>query len=110
MKQMDLFEQSTAPENVMAPASVGAPPAGAAIIAFPQSRNVGRARHVAEKLEARQGKAKDSYWRRVCNDLAAMLYRAGIDDRQVEAQIQAFHDAVSLELHRLHNARAGGAA
>lgn len=110
MKQLDLFDQSAALEDIMAQASVGAPTGGAAIIAFPQSRNVGRARRVAEKLEARQGKAKDSYWRRVCNDLASMLYRAGIDDRQVEAQIQAFHDAVSLELYRLHNSRAGGAA
>lgn len=100
MKQLDLFDIPEA-VAVMPPDAIGAPPAGAAIIPFPQSRNVGRVRHVAAKLNEREGRALESYWRRSINDLASMLTRSGLDHHQVESQILAFRDAVGIELYRL---------
>jgi hypothetical protein len=113
MKQLDLFDISEA-VAVMPPDAAGAPPAGAAIIAFPQARNAGRVRRVAAKLMERDGKARESYWRRSINDLASMLSKAGLDQQQIETQILAFREAVGIEMWRLDGAGAprqpGGAA
>lgn len=113
MTQLDLFDIPPASEIILAPTTVGAPPVGAAIIAFPQNRNIGKARHVAAKILERDGKAKEAYWRRICTDMASMLGRAGHSDGQVTFQIMGFHDAVCVEMDRLRSAgiqQPGGAA
>lgn len=114
MNQGGLFD-TPAPVMVISISmeTVDAPSGGATIIAFPQDRNMGRIRRVALKLTERTGKLQESYWARSCNDLASMLLKAGHTIDQVDAQINAFHGAVSLELCRLANAsfrQPGGAA
>lgn len=96
MKQLDLFCQETVLSG-----SVDAPPSGAVIVPFPQQRNIGRARHVAQKLRQRDGKSKESYWRRSCADLAAVLSKSGLGSRDVEQQLLSFRDAVGVELGRM---------
>jgi len=111
MMQLDLFETGQAATQE---AVAGAPPSGATIIPFPQQRNIGRARHVALKLAAREGKSKESYWRRSCADLASMLSKAGLNQQEVELQLSAFRDAVGVELGRIpddqQHRQPGGAA
>lgn len=114
MKQLDLFDSPPKPSGDGVPSAVGAPPSGATVIPFPQQRNIGRARHVAQKLVAREGKSKQSYWRRSCADLASMLSRAGLNQQDVERQLSAFRDAVGVELGRItddqQHCQPGGAA
>ncbi|MGV8952822.1 MAG: DUF6074 family protein [Cypionkella sp.] len=114
MTQGDLFDSPTPGVIVSKATDVGgAPSGGATIIAFPQNRNVGRIRRVALKLSERDGKLKEAYWNRSCNDLASMLIKAGLSEAHVQAQLYAFHEAVNSELYRLANAgcrQPGGAA
>lgn len=113
MMQLDLFDYSPPSETIIEPAVVGAPAGGATIIPFPQDRNLGRVRRVAVKLSERDGKLRESYWTRSCNDLASMLVKAGHSEQQIATQLSAYYSAVCLELHRLHHAglrQPGGAA
>lgn len=131
MSQFDLFDSpaqevatTAVQEGPLAPLAprsargiemgiVGAPAGVATIIPFPQDRNMGRVRRVALKLTERDGKLKESYWTRSCNDLSSMLLKAGHSQQQVDSQLYAFRDAVGLELYRLANAglrQPGGAA
>lgn len=114
MTQGDLFDSPTSMViTIDTIGAGGAPAGGATIIPFPQDRNLGRVRRVALKLTERTGKLQESYWARSCSDLASMLLKAGHTNDQVNAQIDAFHQAVSCELYRLANAgvrQPGGAA
>jgi hypothetical protein len=102
MTQLDLFNQSPAPSSDMAPSSVVAAPAGATIICFPQRRNIAKVRHVAAQILRRaEGRQRESYWRQVCNRMAAMLAKNGIDDIEVNRQLNAFAEAVSAEMYRM---------
>jgi len=98
--QLDLFSTHKVLEAV--PTAVDALPSGASIIPFPQSRNIGRVRHVAAKLIARDGKAREAYWRRSINDLASMLRKSGHGVTQVQQQLTIFRDSVGAELQRLN--------
>lgn len=95
--------------NVSAPA-----PMSAMVICFPQRRNVGKVRHVAQHLMRRpEGRARETYWNQVCNRMAGTMAKAGIGDDQITHQINAFAEAVSWEMHRLacdSRQRPGGAA
>ena len=112
MMQLDLFDWSPSQEIVMdvsAPAQVGA-----SIICFPQRRNIGKARHVAQHLLRRaEGRARDSYWRQVCNRMAGTLARSGIGEEEIIRQIGSFSEAVGWEMVRQDGddlQRPGGAA
>ncbi|WP_461381796.1 DUF6074 family protein [Devosia indica] len=87
---------------------------GAAIICFPQRRNVGKVRHVAQHMLRRaEGRARETYWNQVCNRMAGTMAKAGIGDDEITHQLNAFSDAVGWEMHKIANAdrqRPGGAA
>ena len=97
MKQLDLFEYQPT-ENQMQATGMSAPSGAPHIIAFPQSRNVGRVRHVATKFLEREGKLRDSYWRRILDNLAAQLERAGLTELQIEHQVDGFTRAMQTEI------------
>jgi len=67
----------------------------AEIIAFPLDRYVGKARHVAALIARRRGKDRDTYFRTTCHRLAAGLRGIGLDEREVQRQIEAFVGAVN---------------
>ncbi len=74
------------------------------VIHFPVAARVGKARHVASKLDAMAGptkqKARESYWRERVKDLSAELEKRGLTPQQIEKEIIAFRDAVALEIRR----------
>lgn len=82
----------------------------ARLVLFPLSRNIGKARRVAEVLTRREGKAQDAYWHRICQDLAAMLRKHGASEDDVHAQLNAFRDTVARILSADEPSRGGGDA
>ena len=96
--QLDLFGQSSKePQSGM----VAARPKGAAIHCFPLNRNVGKVRHVAEAFAKREtDAARVQYWNQVCNGLSKTLRKAGISPEEVERQLIAFRQAVSVQLDK----------
>ena len=79
------------------------------ILCFPQQRNVGKARHVAELyLNRRTTKDRDVYWRTTKNRLAGVLERCGFPEAEIDKQIVAFTGAVQREIDIIHNFRATG--
>lgn len=74
----------------------------AELIIFPQSRNVGKARHVA-KLYWSKGspKEREIYWRMIVSRLAACLAKCGFSQPTIDQQINSFRFAVQDELDAL---------
>ena len=113
MRQLDLFDLSTPASSASNGGSSGAPPSGAAIVCFPQHRNVGKARHTALLLLQKEGKSREAYWRQVCKGLTASMKNAHIKAEEIERQLLAFRHLVSAEMSRLSSGnqrQPGGAA
>ncbi|ATN34123.1 hypothetical protein ACO34A_09925 [Rhizobium sp. ACO-34A] len=74
------------------------------IVIFPIAARVGKARHVASKLDGMVGptkqKARDGYWKERCKDLAAELEKRGLSEEQIAAAILDFRDAVEVEMRK----------
>ena len=64
------------------------------LLAFPADRLAGRARHVAAMLDKRTGRARDTYYAVICNNLAKQLFKAGFPPAEVQRQIGRFDEAV----------------
>ena len=72
------------------------------LIIFPQSRNVGKARHVAELYWSKVSpKEREIYWRMVVNRLAAGMARCGFSQPAIDQQINSFRNAVQDQLNAL---------
>lgn len=71
------------------------------VIAFPQSRRVGRIRHVAKRLQEKRGEAYQRYWSLTIGTLQKQLERAGLQPADIEHEVAAFRDAVQVELNRM---------
>src|SRR5687767_6617589 len=71
------------------------------VVPFPQNRNVGKARHVAQLTLAREGRAREHYLRQVRLRLGWSLAASGLPAAQVQQQIHAFGQAVATEMTRL---------
>lgn len=72
------------------------------MIPFPADKRIGKARRCAEVIASRQTKrARDAYWRQTTETLADQLFRAGIEEAEIERQIGLFREAVQRELDRL---------
>lgn len=85
------------------------------IVCFPQRRNIGRARHVAELLNRRRSRsAQETYWTTAATALWRSMLRAGISEDEADRQLDDFADLVRMELNRLdgltNTARGPGAA
>lgn len=95
--------------DASAPAQIGA-----SIICFPQRRNIGKVRHVAQHLMRRpEGRARETYWNQVCNRMAGTMAKAGIGEDEITHQLNAFAESVGWEMQRLASdgrQRPGGAA
>jgi hypothetical protein len=73
----------------------------AELIIFPQARNVGKARHVAEiYLGKTSAKDQETYWRMVVSRLAAFMAKCGFPQGVIDQQIGAFHTAVQTQIER----------
>lgn len=122
--QPDLFDWTPRPRPVDEPRSLSsddsdapaspvgcltiAAPSGALLIPFPQSRNVGKARHVAALLlKRRSAKDQDSYWSTAVGGLHRQLAKSGFDEEAIERQIIAFRSAVQAEIYRIEAQQRG---
>lgn len=77
------------------------PPASATLICFPQDRNIGRARRVAQTYVRRPTeRAREAYLAETCQTLAGVMQRRGFERVEIERQIMAFRIAVAAELAR----------
>lgn len=79
-------------------------PPPCSVIVFPLGKRIGKARHVAQKLQAMaeptKEKARESYWRERCKDLTAELQKRGLTPDQIKTEIFAFRDVVELEMRK----------
>lgn len=74
------------------------------LLMFPQHRNVGKARHVAELYIAkRTEKDRDTYWRLTKDRLAGVMERCGFDDAEIDLQVEAFRSAVQDQINTIHS-------
>lgn len=79
------------------------------LFCFPQDRNIGKARHVAELyLNRRTAKDRDIYWRNIKHRLAGVLERCGFDEAEIDRQIIAFTGAVQDQINIIHNFEPAG--
>lgn len=61
------------------------------VVPFPQSRNIGKARHVAERWLAKSTKrARQTYWRMIADRYATVMIRVGLSEEEVDRQITDF--------------------
>lgn len=68
------------------------------LIPFPQDRNIGKARHVAERWLQKSGRAREVYWSTTVNRLALVMARIGFDDAEIARETEAFRRAVQTEI------------
>jgi hypothetical protein len=74
----------------------------AALIPFPQSRNIGKARRVAwVYLGKETAKARDSYWRTITDKMTASFRRNGVPEEEIARQLDFFAAAVNAQIHQL---------
>ena len=74
----------------------------AELIMFPQARNVGKARHVAELYWGKGSpKEREIYWRMVVNRLAACMIKCGFSQSAIDQQVGSFRNAVQDQLDAL---------
>ncbi len=85
MKQLDLLQWS--------------PPCE--VVVFPMTRRVGKIRHTAEILAAKQGAEADAYWKQVVTAARKHFVRIGVPAQEGDRQLRAFFDAVQAELAML---------
>jgi hypothetical protein len=72
------------------------------LLAFPQGRNVGKARHVAALwMQRRPGRQRDSYWATVCQRLRGVLERVGFDESEIDKQVGDFAATVNDQVHAI---------
>jgi len=76
----------------------------AQIIPFPIDRHVYFVRETARILERRHGEAADRFWKVTCHRLYARLQIQGMADEAIRTEIQAFSQAVRLEMQRAASA------
>ncbi|AVA22487.1 DUF6074 family protein [Rhizobium sp. NXC24] len=72
----------------------------AEIIPFPIDRNIYFVRETARVLERRHGEAADRFWKLTCRRLYARLQVQGHADAAIRKEIEAFSDAVQMEMQR----------
>ena len=74
------------------------------VVVFPLGKRVGKARHIAAKLQGMAGAGKEkvraNYWKARCEDLTAELERRGLPADEIKQHILAFRDAVSAEMRK----------
>ena len=76
----------------------------AELIIFPQARNIGKARHVAELYWSKDSpREREIYWRMVVNRLAACMIKCGFSRSAIDQQINSFRNAVQDQLDALPN-------
>lgn len=73
------------------------------VVRFPLDRRHHKVIRAAKSLAARRTQeGKQSFWNRTCRELGAELRRHGAEEAEVRRQIDAFREAVSIELGRDH--------
>ncbi|WP_431321657.1 DUF6074 family protein [Rhizobium sp. YTU87027] len=70
----------------------------AEIIQFPIDRQIYFVRETARVLERRHGEAADRFWKLTCRRLYARLQVQGMPATEIEKEIDAFCQAVYLEM------------
>lgn len=76
-------------------------PAGATVIPFPAARRVGKARRAAQVLlNTTSQKGREAYWRRAEHNLASALASIGVPPHEIDRQLRAFSETVSIEMQR----------
>lgn len=73
----------------------------ATIIPFPASKRVGKIRHVAELMQRREGKDRESYWNRITYDMIRQMTKAQVPAVLIGMELCDFENAVTIELRRL---------
>jgi len=73
------------------------------VIPFPLAKRAGKIARVAAKLHERRGKdrAWNAYWSQVVEAMALQMERIGLDNSTIIAEIDAFEEAIGIELKRL---------
>jgi hypothetical protein len=76
----------------------------AGIIQFPIDRHTYFVRETARVLERRHGEAANRFWKMTCRRLYARLQVQGMAHEAIQSEIQAFSNAVQLEMQRAASA------
>lgn len=72
----------------------------AKIIPFPVDRNILFIRETARILNIKQGEAADRFWQMTCRRLYARLQVQGLGHEIIQAEVNAFAQAVYAEVAR----------
>jgi hypothetical protein len=70
----------------------------AEIIPFPQGRNIGKARVVAQRWLQKSGRAREAYWSTTIGRMAGVMLRIGFPDDVIARETEAFRRAVQTEI------------
>jgi hypothetical protein len=71
------------------------------VIVFPVAARVGKARHIAEKLQTRKTQEqRQSYWNLVRKNLIDEFERRGISQEEIAVELQALYDTVATEMKK----------
>lgn len=71
------------------------------VIVFPVSARVGKARHIAEKLQTKKTQEqRQSYWNQVRKNLIDELEKRGISQEEIAVELQALYDTVAAEMKK----------
>lgn len=71
------------------------------IVVFPLAARVGKARHVAEKLQARRSKEQQQgYWNLIVKNLTEELEKRGLQPDEIQKELLVFRDAVAKEMRK----------
>lgn len=72
------------------------------IFVFPQARRIGKIKRVAEVLLSKETfNAKNSYWKRIVEDLDHRLSNLGLSKEEVFREVSSFSGEVQRELNKL---------
>ena len=72
------------------------------LVAFPQSRNIGKARHVAALWLSKASQIeRERYWRLVTARFSEAISRVGFDEAVINSQVSDFAALVEFEINRL---------
>jgi hypothetical protein len=70
------------------------------MIPFPLKARTAKVRRVAEVYQRKNGNDRKAYWRSEINRLGDQLDALGIDGDVIDAQLDAFKEAVQGEINR----------
>lgn len=70
------------------------------VVPFPAAKRIGKIRRTAQLVVESTERAATAHWKRTISDMTRHLERAGIPSATIDAEIEAFKNAVGIAIAR----------